>query len=83
MRILKDLTVAGVGLVAAIYLVYPSLGIFEFIPDALPLVGNLDEATATVLLVSAFRYYGVDLSRLFNRDSRADDDTQQLPPPRK
>lgn len=81
MRSLKDLTVLGAGLIAAAYLVYPSFGLLEFIPDALPIVGNLDEATATVILVSAFRYYGVDLSRLFQRDNQPDD-RDKLPPPK-
>jgi uncharacterized membrane protein YkvA (DUF1232 family) len=69
MRTFKDIAVLGVGLAAAVYLVYPSLGIFELIPDALPVVGNIDEATATVLLVSAFRYFGLDLASLFKRDA--------------
>ena len=36
-----------------IYLVYPSAGIFEIIPDAIPGVGSLDEATFTALLIWA------------------------------
>lgn len=42
--------------VCALYLTYPSLGIFELIPDSLPLVGSLDEAGATTgLLYALFR----------------------------
>lgn len=45
-----------VGIVCALYLVYPSLGIFELIPDAIPIIGSLDEAAATTgLLVSLSR----------------------------
>ena len=75
----KDVIVFGAGLAAAIYLVYPSLSVFELLPDALPIVGSLDEATATVVLVSAFRYFGVDMSRLFKRDALppGDPPTQQ------
>ena len=36
-----------------IYLVNPTAGILEFIPDNLPLIGNLDEAGATALLIWA------------------------------
>jgi uncharacterized membrane protein YkvA (DUF1232 family) len=83
MRTFKDLVVLGAGLAAAVYLVYPSFSLFELIPDAVPFVGSIDEATATVVLVSAFRYYGVDLSRLFQRDDTPDptDDKRRLPPP--
>jgi len=77
MRTFKDIVVLGAGLAAAVYLVYPSLSVFELLPDALPVVGSLDEASATVVLVSAFRYFGVDLSRLFKRDELPPGD----PPP--
>ncbi len=49
------------------YLTYPSLGIFEFLPDALPVVGHLDEGGAYLLL-----WYGllevVEGRRRRNRD---------------
>ncbi|MEM1157728.1 MAG: hypothetical protein AAF649_02120 [Verrucomicrobiota bacterium] len=38
---------------SAIYLIYPSAGIFEIIPDAIPGIGSLDEATFTALLIWA------------------------------
>ncbi len=44
------------GIVGAIYLLNPSAGVFELIPDNLPIVGNLDEAAATLLVVNAVRY---------------------------
>lgn len=76
-RLLKDVVVLGMAAVAGLYLINPTFGVFEFIPDALPLVGNLDEATATLIIMNAFRYYGVDLSRLFGRNER---NTVQQPP---
>jgi hypothetical protein len=36
--------------VGGIYLLNPTLGIFELLPDTLPIVGNLDEAGAFLLL---------------------------------
>ncbi len=39
-----------VALIAAVYLLNPSAGIIEPIPDNLPYLGNLDEGTAGVLL---------------------------------
>ena len=37
--------------ICGLYLVYPSLGLFELIPDAIPVVGSLDEAAATTGLL--------------------------------
>lgn len=42
-------------IIAAIYLLNPTAGIFEWIPDNLPIVGNLDEAAATALLIYGLR----------------------------
>ena len=41
------LTWVAVGVLCVLYLIYPSLGIFELIPDSIPIVGSLDEAAAT------------------------------------
>lgn len=38
-----------------VYLVNPTLGVFEFLPDNLPIVGNLDEAGATAALIWSLR----------------------------
>ncbi len=51
------------------YLTFPTLGIFELIPDAVPVFGSMDEAAATVLLINTLNYYGLDLSRLYGRSS--------------
>ena len=68
---LKDLIVLGLGAVAVLYLIYPSLGIFELIPDATPLIGSLDEIAAAALLLNCLRYFGVDLTRFFSRAPRS------------
>jgi hypothetical protein len=36
--------------VGLIYVLNPTMGIFEFIPDNLPLIGNLDEGVAFLLV---------------------------------
>ena len=46
--------VALLGGLGLIYILNPSLGVFELLPDQLPLVGNLDEGAAAMLL-----YHGV------------------------
>ncbi len=33
-----------------IYVINPTMGIFEFLPDNLPLIGNLDEGVAFLLI---------------------------------
>jgi hypothetical protein len=50
-----------------LYLVNPTAGIIELLPDNLPLIGNLDEATATLLLLRIAAYYGLNLSWLTDR----------------
>ncbi|MCY3944689.1 MAG: DUF1232 domain-containing protein [Anaerolineaceae bacterium] len=64
---LSHLLVFLAGALAALYLVYPSLGLFELLPDALPLVGNLDEAAAILVLTNALDWYGIDLNRFGRR----------------
>jgi uncharacterized membrane protein YkvA (DUF1232 family) len=44
------------GIIGAIYLLNPTAGLLELIPDNLPVIGNLDEAAATLLVVNAVRY---------------------------
>jgi uncharacterized membrane protein YkvA (DUF1232 family) len=64
-KFLKNIGVFLIGGIALIYLINPTAGIIEIIPDNLPLVGNLDEAAATAILLSAFNYYGINLMRFF------------------
>lgn len=49
------------------YLLNPGAGIFELLPDNLPIIGNLDEAAAVALLLGCLRYLGVDLTRNWER----------------
>jgi hypothetical protein len=65
---IKNILVALTGIISLIYLINPGMGIFELIPDNLPIIGNLDEAGAAVLLIAALKYFGVDLTRFFMRD---------------
>ena len=65
---LKNILVALVGILSLVYLINPGMGIFELIPDNLPIIGNLDEAGAAVLLIAALKYFGVDLTRFFIKD---------------
>ena len=71
--VVGSLVVGVLGALGLVYLLNPTAGFFELIPDNLPVVGNLDEAAATLMLLSALSYFGIDLARLFNRKAKKDD----------
>lgn len=58
---MKSLLIAVLGVLMAIYIINPTLGVIEFLPDNLPVVGNLDEATATAVLLGCLSYFGIEL----------------------
>ena len=55
------------GLLGAIYLLNPTAGILELIPDNLPVIGNLDEAAAVLLVLNCLRYFNIDLTNYFKK----------------
>lgn len=61
---MKSAVVLALGGISALYLINPTAGFLEFIPDNIPFLGNLDEAGAMLLLINCFRHFGVDLSRI-------------------
>jgi uncharacterized membrane protein YkvA (DUF1232 family) len=65
---IRNILVALTGIISLVYLINPGMGIFELIPDNLPIIGNLDEAGAAMLLIAAMKYFGIDLTRFFMRD---------------
>ena len=65
---MKKFVVAVLGVLSALYLLNPTAGIFEIIPDNLPLVGNLDEAGAVALLLMCLKYFGIELPDIFRRE---------------
>jgi uncharacterized membrane protein YkvA (DUF1232 family) len=67
---IKSLLVFLLGIFATFYLINPGAGIIELLPDNLPFIGNLDEATATALLLACLRYFGIDPISLFTREKR-------------
>jgi len=52
----RTLSAVGGAFVGMLYLLNPTLGVIELIPDNLPVIGNLDEAGATMLVYYALRY---------------------------
>ena len=63
----KSLGMILIGLLALFYLINPTAGLFELLPDNLPLIGNLDEAAAVTVLLAVLRYFGVDLTSFFRK----------------
>jgi len=67
---LQNLAVLVMTAIAGLYLVNPTAGVLEFIPDVVPVLGNLDEATAMALLISGLGYFGLNvgwLTTIFGR----------------
>jgi hypothetical protein len=65
----KRTFVLAAGVISVLYLLNPTAGIFELIPDNIPFLGNLDEFTAAALLLDCLAYFGLNL-RLFARSGR-------------
>jgi len=65
---MKKFSIFLLGLFCLIYLLNPGAGIFELIPDNLPLIGNLDEAAAVATLLMCLKYFGISLPDFFSRD---------------
>ena len=77
-NLLTQMLVPVAGVVATVYLLNPTAGVLELLPDNLPLVGNLDEAGASLLLINVLGYYGIDLHRA-GRGRRKRDDEDDRP----
>lgn len=56
-------------ILSAVYLINPTAGVFELIPDNIPVIGNLDEVGAVVLLLSSLKYFGWDVLGRKGKDS--------------
>lgn len=67
MKLIRDLLVLGSGILSALYLLNIGFGFAEFIPDNVPIFGNLDEAAATALLINCLAYFGVDIGHFLRR----------------
>ena len=69
---MKKPVIFCLGLLATIYILNPTAGFFEIIPDNIPLIGNLDEAAAVALLLMCLKYFGIDLPNIFRRGEAED-----------
>jgi len=55
----KDYFVLLVGIISVLYLLNFTFGFVEFLPDALPIVGNLDEVVMTGILIYVLNYFNL------------------------
>lgn len=62
---LKNTGMALAGIICVIYLLNPDAGVLELIPDNIPIIGNLDEVAATILLLKVLKYFRWDIFGLF------------------
>jgi len=62
---LKDYLVMFFMGISALYLLNPTMGVIELIPDNIPIIGNLDEGVAVTILLSGLKYFGVNLTNIF------------------
>ena len=69
---MKKTFVFCLGLLSVLYILNPTAGLFEIIPDNLPFIGNLDEAAAVALLLMCLKYFGIDLPNIFRRGEKED-----------
>ena len=58
-------------LLSIVYLINPTMGVFEILPDNLPGVGNIDEAAVTALLIGCLRAVGFDPLKVFGRKQKS------------
>lgn len=58
---MKNIIPALLLVLSGVYLLNFTVGVFE-LPDYLPIVGNLDEAAASLVFISALKHFGVDLT---------------------
>jgi hypothetical protein len=63
----KSAVVLLLGVVSLIWLLNPP-GLN--LDDTIPLIGNLDEAAAALILINCLKYFGFDLTRLFQAGQR-------------
>ena len=63
----KDFGMLALGIISVIYILNITFGVVEFLPDNLPIVGNIDEALVTGILIAVMQYFGIDITRIFKR----------------
>jgi uncharacterized membrane protein YkvA (DUF1232 family) len=58
------------GMLGIIYILNPTAGFLELIPDNIPFIGNMDEAAAVILILGCLRHFDIDLTGYFKRKDK-------------
>jgi hypothetical protein len=64
---MKKFLMALLGVLCVIFLLNPGAGILGEIPDNFPFIGNIDEASVTLVLLWVLRYFGIDVMKWFGQ----------------
>ncbi len=75
---MKNSIVICLGIISLLYLCNIGVGVIEAIPDNIPFIGNLDEGGAAVLLLICLRYFGVDLTKIFEKSTKKTDTNENI-----
>lgn len=70
MKVMKVILVIFAGLLSIIYLLNPTAGILELIPDNIPFIGNVDEGLALFILYSSIEYFRSKQIGIFGQRKR-------------
>ena len=66
---MKPVFVSILAFCSLIYLLNPTAGIFELLPDNIPFIGNIDEGLASFILYSSIEYFkGKQIGLFGNRN---------------
>lgn len=67
MKKIKDLMSIFGAIIGVIYLINPTAGIIEIIPDNIPYIGNLDEVGAVLLILACLRRFNIDIFKSLSK----------------
>ena len=63
----KDFGMLIFGIISVLYILNITFGVVEFLPDNIPIIGNIDEALATGVFIAVLQYFGVDITHFLKR----------------
>jgi len=69
---MKKILVSLLSLASLIYLLNPTAGVLELLPDNIPIIGNIDEGLAAFVIYSSIEYFsGKKIGIFRNRNKQS------------